>query len=218
MFDIIVFENAMFSGINGILNYYEPYIRGSVVKKADKCRAPLNEDDLTQECKLAVVRCWHLHCEDLEIKNFDLLVKRAIANCLITAIGREFCQKRGRCKIEFFSDLSYSHSNDSGDKVDFETILFQSNQQSYNTNQSGLDTLVHHLNLHLVAPVLKTTFNHIVDHYAFEDLRPNRISVCKKKKIAKELNLEEVDIANHLEQINFIFQGYRENFCSPSFI
>jgi hypothetical protein len=217
------FEDAMFGGIEAILSYYEPYIRLWVQSNADKSRAPLNEEDLAQECRLAIVRCWNKQAEDSEnrIKNFDLLVKRSIHNLLITISQKEHCQKRGRNKLEFFSDIV----TEGGDKwwggeinrtVDFENVLFQSSQKSYTTNESGLDSLISQIKVHLDEPRLVTTFEWIVFNYKPEDLRPQKISLAKKKKVAEELGTTEEQIDQNIEEIHFILQGYRDNFRTYS--
>jgi hypothetical protein len=211
MFKTQPFEDAMFGGIESIIEYYRPHIHNNVTKNADKSRATLNEDDLTQECKVAIVRCWRQQ-QSLGVKNFDLLVKRAIRNVIITTVGREFCQKRGQCKIEFFSDLVIANENSEGGQLDIENALFHRGQQSYTNNESGLDSVITQIKQHLDEPRLVTTFEHILLNYSPEDLRPQRISQNRKKKIAKELQIPENEVEHNIAEIHFILQGYRENF------
>jgi hypothetical protein len=215
-YDTYLFEDAMFGGIDTILHYYEPHISMWVRSNADKSRTPLNEEDLAQECRLAIVRCWDKQIKG-DVKNFDLMVKRAIHNLLITISQKEFCQKRGRNKLEFFSDLVTSEGSRTWDHksqnfADFENLLFQSSQQSYTSNESGLDSIIAQIKSHLDEPRLVTTFECIVCNYKPEDLIPQKISLAKKKKVAEYLRTTEEQIDQNLEEIHFILQGYRENF------
>ena len=216
----IAFEDALFGGINSIIAYYEPHIAMWVKSNADRSRSPLNEEDLAQECRLAIVRCWNKQAKgDDKIKNFDFFVKRAIHNLLITLSQKEFCQKRGRNKLEFFSDLVTSAGtrtweHESQNTVDFENLLFQSSQKSCTSNESGLDFVISQIKSHLDEPRLVTTFEWIVVNYKPEDLRPQKISLAKKRKVAEELGTTEEQIDQNLEEIHFILQGYRDNFRS----
>ena len=103
---------AMFGGINAVIAYYEPIIINKATLYQDKSRATLNDHDLEQTCRLTIARVWEKQSSCLDIVNFDMMVKWCMDNALRSEVSREYTQKRGRCKISFFSEMETDHDGE----------------------------------------------------------------------------------------------------------
>ena len=202
----------MFGGADLVLGFYETVVKTKARQTADPGRAPLNLPDLEQELRKVVFRCWELQTRSHAVRNFDILVKHAMDNALRTLIGREYCTKRGRCKIIMFSELSVSDDGES--EVDVESIIHQNRDDAIcvNGTQSGLEHLMAEIHLHLDDPKLRKTFDTIVLDHEFEYLNPDRIPNRQRKQISNQLGMGEGELLEQLQNINFILCGFQENF------
>jgi hypothetical protein len=197
---------ALFRGIDSVLSYYEPVIHGLAFKFQDQSRATLNHDDLCQICRSAIVRAWKSQCRKTDIKNFDIYAKWAMENSLRTETSKEFCESRGRFHLVMLSELAV---NSQGEDQDPEAIIHRHRQE----NTSGLTNVVEHLEEHLIQARHKRIFRQIVheeEYLAFS--APDKIPKSRFQKLSDTLQTTEHELLQSLEEIQFIFQGYRQNF------
>lgn len=206
----------MFSGIDAVLRHYEPVIISKASQHKDIQRAPLNQHDLEQELRRVVLYCWNIQMRDTETRNFDIWVKHCMENRMLTLKGKEFCAKRGRCKIVFMSDLCLSP--DGSEERDVESIIHASKDDNVicmNGGNSGMDHLMAEIRDHLDCPNLARTFDEIVLNFtdkSFDCLNPDLLTSRNRKKISQHLGIAEQELLTNLRNIQFILSGFQENF------
>lgn len=198
-------EDAMFAGIDSVLAFYEPFIQMKAAQNME-FRAPLGAKDLEQELRKVIFRCWEKQRMDTEIRNFDLLVKTCMDNALLTLKGREFCPRRGRCKILNFSQLE---AGIEGEPMDVEAIIH--NTRLERSGNGEYPEIVEEMRDKLDPKLLHTFDTIIVHDVTFLD--PDRLTPRNRKSLSEALGISEPLVVQNIKDIRFVLQG-----CADSFL
>jgi len=201
MNDHLAWENAMLTGFDAILAYYEPFIR-MIAMQGQEDRATLGADDIAQELRKSLWRCWEKQQMVTSIRNFDILVKTYATNTLSTMKGKEFCVKRGRCKIIVFSQLEQGAE---GESVDVESLVHRTRLER--EEGSDIGDLLEEVKFRLNDDGLQRVFDHIIlTDYAL--LNPDNLTARNRREISGELEISETALLDQLNNICFVLRGF----------
>ena len=203
---ILPFQDAIFGGIDYILAYYDSWLKTQSRNSADNSRATLNEQDLAQQCRLVIARCWEKQSGSLQIKNLDMLVKTAVRNCLLSARGKEYCSTRGRFTLCMLSELE--RPSYSSDEQDFENVLHQQDAEPLFESDNSLQDILQEFHHYIPASHLQNVFNHVALQHSPEYLNPQALDPFTKTRLAGGLQMTEQDLVQSLHELQFILHGF----------
>ncbi len=212
--DLASWEQAMFKGIYGVLEYYGGFIEAKALMFRDNSRATLNLEDLKQIGSMAVIRCWKKQEEATcgKIKNFDIFVKWSIENAYRTIVSKEFSIRRGRFHLQFLSELTLETRN--GEVDGFEEVVHHhlgNEGVCLSGNRSGLCNLVSAISEFIPDVSIRETFVKISQTENFEVLSPGyRLTPIRRRNLSQEIGVPEENIPSHLESIQFVTHGFRD--------
>jgi len=199
------FEDAMFGGIDYILAYYDSWLTTQSRNAEDRSRATLGENDLAQQCRLGILRCWVAQSTSLGIKNFDLLVKTAVRRILLSAKGKEYCVSRGRFTLVMLSELERPGHTE--DHLDFERVAARQEVEPLFESDDLLGVL-DAFHQYIPAPHLKQVFNHVALQHSPRYLNPQALDPVTRCALAADLCISEDHLTQSLSELQFILQGF----------
>lgn len=198
----IAFENAMLGGLPTLLKYYEPYVQMLAQKSHEASRATLNKEDIAQELRITLTRCWRHQEARSNLLNFDLLAKRAMSNVISTMIGREFSARRGKFHLVFLSELSVPGDEESSNSAAIDYHQYRMGQESHDPDR--YQELVEHISSRLPTPSHQKIFSHIAETQEFQYLIPQVLTNKQRMALAKRLQQPEPQVTQCLTEIQFI--------------